>query len=297
MKRLLITTCLLIVTSIHNSNAQNYADSLVLTYVKWFSVDLGNELAWNSYHFNQNELFGSNQNVNILRTKITNRKLSFAFASADSANPDSVRTLRKTSVMALSNNAVAAINGGFFNLRQGGAIDFLRINGKLIDSATYMPDKPIPEHSMAAITIDDNKVSIVKGGKKLYWERDLTAPNVMVTGPLLLYEGVEENLRNTAYNYNRHPRTCACITTDDYLLLITVDGRNALAQGMTLPELTYTAIMLGCKTAVNLDGGGSTTMYIKGKNEHGVVNRPSDNKQFDHFGERSVSNIFLISDK
>jgi exopolysaccharide biosynthesis protein len=55
--------------------------------------------------------------------------------------------------------------------------------------------------------------------------------------------------------------------------------------------------MLGCKDAINLDGGGSTTMYIKGQPFDGVVNYPCDNKQFDHYGERSVSNVVMILKK
>jgi exopolysaccharide biosynthesis protein len=45
---------------------------------------------------------------------------------------------------------------------------------------------------------------------------------------------------------------------------------------------------------MNLDGGGSTTMYIKKQSDNGVVNYPSDNKQFDHYGERKVANIIYI---
>jgi exopolysaccharide biosynthesis protein len=48
---------------------------------------------------------------------------------------------------------------------------------------------------------------------------------------------------------------------------------------------------LGCSSAINLDGGGSSTMYIK---DSGVVNYPSDNNQHDHEGERPVSNAILI---
>lgn len=48
---------------------------------------------------------------------------------------------------------------------------------------------------------------------------------------------------------------------------------------------------LGCTEAINLDGGGSSTMYIK---EFGVVNYPSDNGLHDHEGERPVSNAILL---
>lgn len=298
MKRLLATAYLLTVF-LFTTNAQNYADSLMLHYVRWISTDLGNGLTWKYYHFDQKELFGSNQYVSILQTNLSNKNLKFAIGSAESKGPevDTLRELKLTSTIAFDNYALAAVNGGFFNTKRGGSVDFLKINKKLIDSVSYTLDKPIPEHSMAAITIDENKFEIVKGGAKLYWEKSLPASNVLVTGPLLIFNNVEQGLRNNAFNNNRHPRTCACVTNDNDLLLITVDGRNAMAQGMSLHELRYLSKTLGCKDAINLDGGGSTTMYVKGQPFDGVVNFPCDNKQFDHYGERAVSNVLMILKK
>ena len=298
MRRLLMAAYCLTVFSF-TTNAQNYADSLMLTYVRWISTDLGNGLTWKCYHFNQKELFSSNQHVSILQTKISNPTLKFAFGSADVSIPegDTLRKLKSTSAIAYENYALAAINGGFFNTRKGGSVDFIKINKKILDSASYLPNKIMPEHSMSAITIDDNQLKIISGGEKYYWEKSLPQKNVLVTGPLLLFDNEEMELRVNAFNNNRHPRTCACITKNDDLLLITVDGRNAMAQGMNLHELTFLARMLGCNDAINLDGGGSTTMYIKGQPFDGIVNFPCDNKQFDHYGERAVSNVLMILKK
>ena len=295
MKRfLLIAYCLTLFSFV--TNAQNYADSLILTSVKWITTDLGNDLQWKYYHFNHQELFTSNQHVSILQTKINNKNIQFAFGSADILIPegDTLRKLKPTSLLAMENNALVAINGGFFNTKKGGSVDFIKINKRVIDSASYLSEKLLSEHSNSAITIEDNKVEIMKGDRKAYWEKSMPQSNILVTGPLLLFNNEDQELRINAFNDNRHPRTCACITNDDNLLLITVDGRNALAQGMNLHELTYMAKILNCKNAINLDGGGSSTMYIKGQPDNGVVNYPCDNKQFDHFGERSVSNIFMI---
>jgi exopolysaccharide biosynthesis protein len=63
---------------------------------------------------------------------------------------------------------------------------------------------------------------------------------------------------------------------------------------MNLIELQQVMRWLGCVSALNLDGGGSSTMYIKGEPENGVVNYPSDNKKFDHAGEREVANTVLL---
>ena len=298
MKRFLLTAyCLTLLSFV--SNAQNYADSLMLTYVRWISMDLGNGLQWKSYHFNQHELFASNQYISILQTKLNNKNIQFTFGSADIQIPegDTLRKLKTTSLLAMENDALAAVNGGFFNTKKGGSVDFIKINKKILDSASYSPTKQMPEHSLSAITVDDNEIHIVKGSEKHYWEKSLSQSNALVTGPLLIYNNEEQELRVNAFNNNRHPRTCACVTNDNNLLLITVDGRDAMAQGMSLHELTYVAKMLNCKDAINLDGGGSSTMYVKGQPDNGVVNYPCDNKQFDHLGERSVSNILMILKK
>jgi exopolysaccharide biosynthesis protein len=50
-------------------------------------------------------------------------------------------------------------------------------------------------------------------------------------------------------------------------------------------------LALGCRSAVNMDGGGSSTAWVNG---NGVVNHPTDNGLFDHQGERGVATVFTI---
>src|SRR6185503_5497574 len=79
----------------------------------------------------------------------------------------------------------------------------------------------------------------------------------------------------------RQPRTLAGVRADGTLLLVTVDGRlPGWSVGMTLPEAARLMRSLGAREAMNLDGGGSSTMVVRGE----VVNRPSDRT-----GERPVS--------
>ena len=90
----------------------------------------------------------------------------------------------------------------------------------------------------------------------------------------------------------RHPR--AAFGTDDegnaYLLVI--DGRfKGKADGATIYETAYICHMLGMTNAINLDGGGSTTLWTE---KTGVINHPYDNKKFDHEGERSVPNLIVV---
>lgn len=68
----------------------------------------------------------------------------------------------------------------------------------------------------------------------------------------------------------RNPRTAIGYTSDGDLIIVTVDGREKASVGMTLTELANFMKSIGCYNAMNLDGGGSTVLYVKGK----VVNHP-----------------------
>jgi hypothetical protein len=84
----------------------------------------------------------------------------------------------------------------------------------------------------------------------------------------------------------RHPRTAIGWRADGHLVLVTVDGRQPQKSvGMTIEELAKLMIELGCVEAMNLDGGGSTTMVIRNK----IANNPSDAA-----GERPVSDALLV---
>ena len=85
----------------------------------------------------------------------------------------------------------------------------------------------------------------------------------------------------------RNPRTAIGYTKDNDLILITADGREGSSIGLTLVELANLMKSLGCTNAINLDGGGSTVMYVNGK----IVNRPAQT------GGISLSNAVVISKK
>lgn len=89
---------------------------------------------------------------------------------------------------------------------------------------------------------------------------------------------------------DKHPRTFVGFNRDTTkLFLCTVDGRQASSIGMNFKEMADFLLSIGAWNAVNLDGGGSTTMVIQGA----IVNSPSDKT-----GERSVANsLQLISTK
>jgi Phosphodiester glycosidase len=89
-----------------------------------------------------------------------------------------------------------------------------------------------------------------------------------------------------AFVAGRQPRTLAGVRPDGTLLLVTVDGRRpGWSAGMTLPEAARLMRSLGARDALNLDGGGSTAMTVRGE----LVSMPSD-----RVGERPVSDGLFV---
>lgn len=88
-----------------------------------------------------------------------------------------------------------------------------------------------------------------------------------------------------AWAAKRNPRTFAGVDRSGRTLLVTADGRSTDSLGLSLPETAAVAAALGMEQSVNLDGGGSTTMVVRGR----VVNDPSDST-----GERPVGDALLV---
>lgn len=108
-------------------------------------------------------------------------------------------------------------------------------------------------------------------------------PRIMANGKIDI-NGKEEKFSNSIIN-GRHPRTAVALTMEGDLLLIVVDGRSKTSVGMKLSELGTYLKKIGVIHAINLDGGGSTAMYLNGK----IINKPSDG------GERRISNGILVT--
>jgi exopolysaccharide biosynthesis protein len=113
----------------------------------------------------------------------------------------------------------------------------------------------------------------------------------MLSGPLVVYHHQTMSIDTTdAFNKTKHPRSLLVISKRK-TYLIAIDGRNEFAGGMSMTELAKISMWLNADAALNLDGGGSTGLYVK---DLGIVNHPSDNKKFDHEGERKVANVILL---
>ena len=96
----------------------------------------------------------------------------------------------------------------------------------------------------------------------------------------------------------RHPRVAVALTDDNDLLFVVVDGRfSGKAEGMDADELTKFLVKhFNPRWAINMDGGGSSTMYLQGYGDpvNNVLNYPCDNSKWDHYGQRKRPTVFLV---
>ncbi len=149
---------------------------------------------------------------------------------------------------------------------------------------TYVADSPFDvanpmlaslevgdELTLSTVTSDDiaQGVSLAVGG-----------------GDLLLKNGVfDASVVDEAHEKQKNPRTAVGVTADGRVIFYACDGRSPkTSDGLTLEGLAQAMLELGCVDAMNLDGGGSTTVVVGGA----TVNSPSDGKQ------RAISDAVLF---
>lgn len=250
------------------------ADSLTFVQQQWQTQKLSKGVIWKSTAFAS--LFNSQQIINIVEIDLKKYQKKLGMKALPNSR-------ERTSTLAQEAQALAAINGGFFDMKNGGAVDFIKVNNQIIN-----PTLSKSARANAYFAFDNKRTKIVRDSATI-----AVYPNVMLAGPMLIEHSNILSLSKNAFNDNRHPRTAIGIK-DNKLIFITVDGRRSQSQGVSLHELTDIMRWYGCQHAMNLDGGGSTAMYILGQPFQGIVNYPSDNQKFDHEGERKVSNIIYI---
>lgn len=237
-----------------------------------------------------------------------------------------------------STGAIAVINGGYEK-----AALYLKVNGSPLStiSATTIGDTNVPQwKSEAAIYMDqDRDVRIEFTGKDMtlaqwrttYKERAKTESTMITSAPMLVddYEPVGKDFcakhpknewgpdcSENPYNHqgsSTNPRTALAKTENNHILFIVVDGRrNGFAKGISAHDLTQFLVNnFNPQWAINLDGGGSSTMCVKGQGDPDthVVNYPCDNRTEakngapketngpDHAGERPRDTFFYVVKK
>lgn len=269
--------------------AQN-ADSLSVVKTKWEKTKIARQVKLFRHHFNHKNLFGANENISFVEVKNSGKKAVFALGAEE-------KELIKTSDFGKRDTAIVALNGNFFDVKDGGSVDFVRVDGKVINTNQLNKNNHRAKHQQAAVVIEKGKIAVKRWDGSVDWETKLIEENVLLNGPLLTYNTQDEELDTTSFTRLRHPRTSLGIKPNGRVILLTVDGRNEHSAGMSLPELTRLMKWLGCTTAINFDGGGSTTLWIEGMPDNGVINYPTDNKKWDHQGERKVANVVLVKKK
>lgn len=248
--------------------------------VDWGWKDLGGGAQVGYARLN---IFDSVQSISVIRYP----SASFRTCIAN----DSAETSDSTSALALRHGAVAAINASYFNVKTLYPTTWTRDDGK-VEGWT----RPSELHRVDGLVA-------VKGGKDVriftsdtlgYEAVAKGCKEAVASGPVLLRDGVEARSRwpESGFFMKRHPRTFIGTTAGGMVYLVVIDGRfPGQGIGTTIHETAQIARLLGLRDALNLDGGGSSTLWTE---KYGVINHPYDNKKFDHAGQRVVPNIIYI---
>ena len=267
------------------------------------------------YSFNGFDyLSGAQQIVNVVDIDLNCRKYKVEFCYQ---RPDEI-----TSKVMKEKNAVAMINAGY----EPQSI-VIEIDGQMISNMPndFIFDSNVPNWKSEGAVYTDGKRKVdvefsCRGMKDLDEIRAFYAADkrryTISSAPVLIdnYELVGTTFADTDVEITklayedpkrhqgvRHPRTAVAMTADNHFLMIVVDGRRkGISEGMSAKELTlFLARNFAPQYALNLDGGGSTTMCVEGQGdpETHVVNYPTDNGKFSHDGERHITTHIYVKRK
>lgn len=194
---------------------------------------------------------------------------------------------------------------GRSTLTEPGGIEIVVQDGKVVMIADGKGSSQIPERGFV-VSVSGKYVDEFRAAAKIgqrgsmnvqTFPADKSAKRVtravedIVAGvPRLIRDGKieitwQEEKSSEAFFKTRHPRTAVALLSDGKFLMLTADGRSETSAGLSLEQLANVLLELGAKDAMNLDGGGSTTMFLDGN----VVNKPSDKE-----GERRISSAILV---
>ena len=189
-----------------------------------------------------------------------------------------------TSTIAAQNDAVFAVNGDYYGFRTTG----IEIRNGVVyrddgarEGLAFYTDGHVEVYDETATTAQE----LVAAG---VWNTISFGPAIVEDGAVV--DGIEDvevdtNVGNHSIQ-GEQPRTAVGVIDADHYVFVVVDGRSeGYSKGVTLTGLADIMTGLGVTTAYNLDGGGSSTMYLNGV----VVNEPSNG------GERGTSDILYVS--
>lgn len=215
--------------------------------------------------------------------------------------------LTRLSATAKSINGDFGVNAGYWDVRIDQPSTFLKLDGKLMALTANFEKERVD----GLVCIGKKKVVLdhCKAGEEAKYAKKYK--NILAAGPVLIDDGkpmdhdaYTKGMVDNAggkpvgafYTYTqRHPRTAIGTDKKGNVYLVVVDGRSkGNAEGVTISELTKVCEWLGMRDAINLDGGGSSSMWTAAE---GTVSYPCRNKKFDHEGERRVSSCVVVNSK
>lgn len=227
----------------------------------------------------------------ILLADIENNVSLKATAAANGDNLNSKESVRRQVgyVKDRGYDVLAAVNGDFWrvNANETDNTPMRQTYGALYIDGVMKKDITRTASQYYYSAILDN--GMFTTGDKNHYNNNKTEIRESIGGRYLLVENGEyvgHKISNTAIA----PRTSVGKFDSHWVVFIVVDGRRPThSQGVTMQELGMIYNAIGVKTAINLDGGGSTTLFVKdSNNELELKNKPSDN------AERSVANAWTI---
>lgn len=232
----------------------------------------------------------ASDNINIKITTLREYNTNIYVADVTLSSIDYLRTAfanntygrnitNTTSDIAKANNAILAINGDYYGFRTSG---FVLRNSNIYRTTSY-------GNSDLVINKDGSFEIVDENSSDLSTLKENGAVQVFSFGPALISNGDIKVTTSSevAQSMTSNPRTAIGIIDNLHYVLVVSDGRTSDNEGLTLYELANVMKNLGCSTAYNLDGGGSSTMYFNGK----VVNNPTNGQSS---GQRKVSDIIYV---
>ena len=281
MNKILTGALLLLFSS--SAAAQTPRDSIAFATAQWRTADLGGGA---ECRYAQIDMFGSRQSISV--ATYPGRRFTTSIVHLD-------RRAESTSDLGKAAGAEIAVNGSYFNVKTFEPVTFVLLDRKIVGRTT--PRELVRTNGVVAFKDKKGrKMDIFFCDTSEYRQVARRYRSVLAAGPVLIDGGriVEYDSDKTFYT-GRHPRTLIGKRADGEVVMAVIDGRfRGEGEGATIAETAYIARLLGLVEALNLDGGGSSTLWTARK---GVLNHPYDNHRFDHAGERAVPNCIVVRSK
>ena len=157
----------------------------------------------------------------------------------------------------------------------GGFVISLRKKATLTEKTAFFDEIKLGDGATVDLNLKDgweNVAQAIGGGPRLVKDGEIIRANHNLSAQGSESSGGEDEGFQKDVSQSLAPRSAIGITTDGEILLVVVDGRRISSRGISLEGLAELMLELGAVEAMNLDGGGSSTMVYEGR----VVNRPSD---------------------